>query len=86
MFCVAIFGMTQLTMQTGWETYLDENSEKGIIYSEYIGLVSRSDSIILIIETVRSAEPGHPLAISIILKRISGSSRISKGPTALSMS
>jgi hypothetical protein len=48
-FCVAIYGMTQLSMQTGWETYLDKSSDKGIVYSEYSDNFL-SDSIILIIE------------------------------------
>lgn len=56
MFCVAVFGMTQLSMQTGSETYLDKNSQKGIIYSEYSDQF-QADSIILIIET---ADPLNP--------------------------
>jgi hydrophobe/amphiphile efflux-3 (HAE3) family protein len=62
LFCVAIFGMTQLTMQTGWETYLDTHSEKGIIYSEYSDNF-QSDSIILIIE---ASDPLNPDTLSYI--------------------
>lgn len=57
-FCVAIYGMTQLTMQTGWQTYLDKNSEKGVIYSEYTDSFQSSDSVILIIETSDPLNPG----------------------------
>jgi hydrophobe/amphiphile efflux-3 (HAE3) family protein len=55
-FCVAVFGMTQLSMQTGSETYLDKNSQKGIIYAEYSDQF-QADSIILIIET---SDPLNP--------------------------
>ncbi|HOO89590.1 MAG TPA: hydrophobe/amphiphile efflux-3 (HAE3) family transporter [Syntrophales bacterium] len=61
-FCVAIYGMTQLSMQTGWETYLDKNSEKGIIYSQYSDNF-QSDSIILIIE---ASDPLNPDILSYI--------------------
>jgi hydrophobe/amphiphile efflux-3 (HAE3) family protein len=48
-FSLAIFGMTLLSMQTGWETYIDKNSQAGVTYSEYSDNF-KSDSIILIIE------------------------------------
>ena len=57
LFCVAIFGMTQLTMQSGWKTYLDENSEQGIVYSEYINNFQSDSTIILIIETSNPLDP-----------------------------
>jgi hydrophobe/amphiphile efflux-3 (HAE3) family protein len=57
LFCVSIYGMTQLTMQTGWETYLDKNSDKGIIYSEYQSNFPSDSTIILIIET---SDPLNP--------------------------
>lgn len=50
LFCIAMYGMTHLTMQTGWETYLDKDSEKGIVYAKYADQFG-SDSIILIIES-----------------------------------
>ena len=31
-FILAVFGMTQLTMQTSADTYLDKDSAKGILY------------------------------------------------------
>ncbi|MDD1720233.1 MAG: MMPL family transporter, partial [Methanoregulaceae archaeon] len=49
-FCIAMYGMTHLTMQTGWETYLNEDSQKGIVYSKYVDHFG-SDSIILIVES-----------------------------------
>jgi hydrophobe/amphiphile efflux-3 (HAE3) family protein len=48
-FGLAIVGMTLITMQTGWETYIDKNSQTGVTYSEYSDNF-KSDSIILIIE------------------------------------
>jgi len=57
LFCVAIFGMTQLSMQSGWETYLDEDSEKGIVYAEYIDNFQSDSTIILIIETSNPLDP-----------------------------
>ena len=55
--CVAIFGMTQLTMQSGWKTYMDENSEKGIVYADYIDNFQSDSTIILIIETSNPLDP-----------------------------
>jgi hypothetical protein len=49
--------MTQLRMESGWQTYLDENSEKGTIYGKYVESF-QSDSIILIIEVGDPLEPG----------------------------
>ncbi|MFA6129314.1 MAG: MMPL family transporter [Bacteroidales bacterium] len=48
--------MTQLTMQTGAETYLDANSQKGILYNKYIDTF-QSDSLILIID---ASDPLNP--------------------------
>jgi hypothetical protein len=55
--CVSIFGMTQLTMQSGWKTYMDENSEKGIVYADYIDNFQSDSTIILIIETSNPLDP-----------------------------
>jgi predicted RND superfamily exporter protein len=63
LFCVAIYGTTQLTMQTGWETYLDKTSEKGVIYSEYQDNFPSDSTIILIIE---SSDPLNPAILSYI--------------------
>jgi len=49
-FVIALFGMTQLTMQTGWETYMDKDSAAGVIETKYQGDY-KSDAIILIIES-----------------------------------
>ncbi len=57
LFCVAIFGMTQITMESGWKTYLDESSEKGIVYAEYTENFQPDSTIILIIETSDPLDP-----------------------------
>ena len=49
-FCIALYGMTFISMQTGTEVYLDKNSEKGILNTRYTNAF-QSDSLILIIET-----------------------------------
>ncbi len=49
-FILAVFGMTQLTMQTSADTYLDKDSAKGILYNKYIDTF-QSDTLILIIDT-----------------------------------
>ncbi len=61
LFCVAIFGMTQITMESGWKTYLDESSEKGIVYADYIEHFQPDSTIILIIET---SDPLDPAIVS----------------------
>jgi uncharacterized protein len=55
-FLVALFGMTQLTMETGASTYMDQESSKGILYNKYIDTF-QSDSLILIIDT---SDPLNP--------------------------
>jgi uncharacterized protein len=55
-FLVALFGMTQLTMETGASTYMDQGSSKGILYNKYIDTF-QSDSLILIIDT---SDPLNP--------------------------
>ena len=49
-FCIALYGMTFISMQTGTEVYLDKYSEKGILNTRYTNTF-QSDSLILIIET-----------------------------------
>jgi len=56
-FCVALLGMTQLSMESGWKTYLDEDSEKGIVYAGYIDTFQSDSTIILIIETSDPIDP-----------------------------
>ena len=63
LFCVAVFGMAQITMESGWNTYLDENSQKGVVYSEYIDNFQPDSTIILIIET---SDPLNPDILSFI--------------------
>jgi hydrophobe/amphiphile efflux-3 (HAE3) family protein len=57
--CTGIYGMTMLSMQTGWKTYLDQNSEKGVIESVYHRDFG-SDTIILIVEA------GDPLSPDVL--------------------
>ncbi len=61
-FCVGLYGMSMLTMQTGWKTYLDKESPAGVIQAQYEKDFS-PDTIILIIET---SEPLSPKALSYI--------------------
>lgn len=63
LFCVAVFGMTQITMESGWKTYMDENSKKGIVYAEYTENFQPDSTIILIIET---SDPLNPAILSFI--------------------
>jgi len=58
-FVLGIVGMTMLTMQTGWETYMDKNSPKGILQTKYTQDF-QTDSIILIIEA------GDPLSPEVL--------------------
>jgi len=58
-FCIGLFGMTMLSMQTGWETYMDKDSPGGILQTKY-DEDYKSDSIILIIEA------GDPLSQEVL--------------------
>ncbi len=58
-FCLGFYGMTMLSMQTGWETYIDKNSAAGAIQSKY-NTDYKSDTIILIIEA------GDPLSPDVL--------------------
>jgi hypothetical protein len=55
-FIIALFGMTQLTMQTGAATYMDQDTQKGILYNKYIDTF-QSDSLILIVD---ASDPLNP--------------------------
>jgi hydrophobe/amphiphile efflux-3 (HAE3) family protein len=59
LFCMGLYGMTLLTMQTGWETYVDKDSPAGAIQEKY-NEDYKSDAIILIIEA------GDPLAPEVL--------------------
>ena len=50
-FCLGLYGMTMLTMQTGWETYLDKDTPAGAVYGKYINEYASDSMVILIIET-----------------------------------
>lgn len=58
-FCIGFYGMTQLSMQTGWETYVDKNTPEGALQNKY-NTEFRADTIILIIEA------GDPLSPEIL--------------------
>jgi hypothetical protein len=58
-FCLGLYGMTQLTMQTGWETYIDKDTPAGALHAKYERDYA-TDAIILIIET------GDPLAPEVL--------------------
>lgn len=49
-FCIALYGMTFISMQTGNEVYQDKTSKSGILNTRYTEAF-QSDSLILIIET-----------------------------------
>ena len=49
-FCISLYGMTTITMETGASTYLNSDSAKGILYNKYIDTF-QSDTLILIVET-----------------------------------
>jgi len=59
LFCFGLYGMTLLTMQTGWETYVDKNTPAGAIEQKY-NADYKSDTIIFIIEA------GDPLAPEVL--------------------
>jgi hydrophobe/amphiphile efflux-3 (HAE3) family protein len=61
-FCIGLFGMTLLTMQTGWETYLDKDTPAGALHAKYEKDYA-SDAIILIIE---AADPLSPEVLDYI--------------------
>jgi hydrophobe/amphiphile efflux-3 (HAE3) family protein len=49
-FAVALFGTTLVTMQTGSDTYIDKDTERGMLLDKYSSTF-QSDSIMLIIES-----------------------------------
>jgi len=58
-FCIGIYGMTQISMQTGWETYVDKDSPAGALQGKY-NEDYKADSIIFIIEA------GDPLSPDVL--------------------
>jgi uncharacterized protein len=62
-FCIGFYGMTLLTMQTGWETYLDKNSPAGAIQTKYVQDFGSDSTVILIIE---AADPLSPETLEYI--------------------
>jgi uncharacterized protein len=59
LFCIGLFGMTLLTMQTGWETYMDKDTPAGALQEKY-NEDYKSDTIIFIIEA------GDPLSPEVL--------------------
>jgi hydrophobe/amphiphile efflux-3 (HAE3) family protein len=51
LFCIGFYGMTLLTMQTGWETYLDKDTPAGALHAKYVKEYGSDSTVILIIET-----------------------------------
>jgi hydrophobe/amphiphile efflux-3 (HAE3) family protein len=49
-FCIGLYGMTLLTMQTGWETYLDKSTPAGAIQAKYVDDFGADSTVILIVE------------------------------------
>jgi hypothetical protein len=49
LFCIGLYGMTLLVMQTGWETYIDKDTPAGSLQQKYQQDFN-SDTIILIVE------------------------------------
>lgn len=48
-FCIALYGMSLLTMQTGMDTYIDKSSERGALLNKYTDTFG-SDAVMIIIE------------------------------------
>ena len=59
LFCIGLFGITLLSMQTGWETYMNKDSPAGALQTKY-DEDYKADSIILIIEA------GDPLSQEVL--------------------
>jgi predicted RND superfamily exporter protein len=58
-FCIGMYGMTMLTMQTGWETYVDKTTPAGALQEKY-HVEFKADTVILIIEA------GDPLSPEVL--------------------
>jgi hydrophobe/amphiphile efflux-3 (HAE3) family protein len=62
LFCVGFYGMTTLSMQTGWETYVFKDTPAGALQEKY-NEDYKSDTIIFIIE---AGDPLSPEVLSYI--------------------
>ena len=49
--------MTLLTMQTGWETYMDKDTPAGALQAKYVADFGSDSTVILIIETADPLSP-----------------------------
>jgi uncharacterized protein len=56
LFCIGIYGTTMLSMQTGWETYVDKNTPAGANQEKY-NQDYKSDTIIFIVEASDPLSP-----------------------------
>jgi hypothetical protein len=57
--CIGLYGMTTITMQTGWKTYIDKDSPSGVIQAKYEEDF-KTDTVILIVEA------GNPLSPDVL--------------------
>ena len=60
LFCIGLYGMTMLTMQTGWETYLDKDTPAGALQAKYVKDYASDSTVILIIETADPSSARSP--------------------------
>jgi hydrophobe/amphiphile efflux-3 (HAE3) family protein len=63
LFCIGLYGTTLLTMQTGWETYMDKDTPAGANQAKYVADFGSDSTVILIIE---SADPLSPEVLEYI--------------------
>jgi hydrophobe/amphiphile efflux-3 (HAE3) family protein len=80
-FLVALYGVSLLTMETGSDTYLDRNTERGMLLASYTDTF-RTDSIILLLESPDVLAPGD-LAYLDRLCRDLGDERYVQGVSGL---
>ncbi|MDD5143704.1 hydrophobe/amphiphile efflux-3 (HAE3) family transporter [Methanoregula sp.] len=62
LFCLGLYGVTMLSMQTGWETYIDKDSPDGALQAKYEDNF-KTEAIILIVE---AGDPLSPDVLSYI--------------------
>jgi hydrophobe/amphiphile efflux-3 (HAE3) family protein len=62
LFCIGLYGMTTLVMQTGWETYIDKDSHAGALQEKYNNDYN-SDTIIFIVE---ASDPLSPAVLAYV--------------------
>jgi uncharacterized protein len=61
-FCIGLYGMTMISMQTGWETYVFKDTPAGALQEKY-NTDYKSDTIIFIVE---AGDPLSPEVLSYI--------------------